>query len=79
VQPCGYTDFIIFIIWSLVIFIPGWASAMCIMACFFTSPSPIGEMSVQPQSHDIILAMVEYCMRRSNKRFARLFRGPPNV
>jgi hypothetical protein len=32
---------------------------MCIMACFFTSPSPIGEMSVQPHSRDIIFAIVE--------------------
>jgi CBS domain-containing protein len=42
---------------SSLIFIPGCASDMCIMACFLRSASPIGVMRVQPHSHDIILAM----------------------
>ena len=53
------TVFIIFIICSSVMCIPGWASAMCIMVCFLRSLSPIGVIMVHPHSHEIILAMVE--------------------
>ncbi len=57
-----YTSLIWLMSSSGVTTVSGWTSFMCIMAYFFTSSTPCGEIIVQPQGHVPIAATETVCL-----------------